>query len=142
MENKDIHDLNLHETTIVHDFKIMRVPSGWMYNETFVPYSAEFKDLKTTVNPKEVRKFLEDYFKLKKKISTKTNDGNYPLARQVYCKILKTYSRFQNSQIARDVGFKSRAHVNNSMTAINNRIYGDKYFKTEYEDILRKLKLK
>jgi hypothetical protein len=57
MPVKDIHDLELHEVTVVRKrYRVVRVPGGWIYerltkriSETeseavavFVPYSAEY----------------------------------------------------------------------------------------------------
>ena len=53
---KNIYDLKLHEATKINveypdsstdniPWDILRVSGGWLYNETFVPYNAEFKQI-------------------------------------------------------------------------------------------------
>jgi len=41
--NKSIYELKLHETTkIGENNHVLRVPGGWIYGNTFVPFNDEF----------------------------------------------------------------------------------------------------
>lgn len=66
MKENNIHLMGFHETLLIGNIQIIRVPGGWIYNfqnnggEVFVPYNAEFKLDKMSLKEKFAQKMLDE----------------------------------------------------------------------------------
>lgn len=80
MKEINIHLMGFHETLLIGNIQIIRVPGGWIYNfqnnggEVFVPYNPEFKLDKMSLKKKFAQKMLDeklDFLPLKESIELK-----------------------------------------------------------------------
>ena len=146
MENKDIYDLELHEPVIINGVQITRVPGGWIYKYSsgvqFVEMNMEFDTKSRKSFPDEIVKYVEGYFGLPVPIiKTKSRGGNYPIAKQIICKLLKKFTSLSNIVIAEKVNVKTGGSVNNSIIRLNDLIYTDPIIKSQYNYIKDQLNL-
>jgi hypothetical protein len=149
---KTIYDLELHEWVSVDELKVRRVPGGWMYDKTFVPFDDEFS--KTFVpfddefsawesyDPNHIIEEIEKYFHLPcpVKESGKIRRGNYPRAKQFIIKSLRKFTNLQHDAISELLGYKN---PNSSIATLRNLEKEMKFsskLKKEYYDLMAKIK--
>ncbi len=146
---KTIYELALNEKITINGIEIVRVPDGWSYTfpgkqPIFIKFNSEFEFVSSgkKISPQLVINSIGDYYNLPVRfITSKSKQGNIPIAKQMIVKVFDNYTKLSRKQMQKELHYKNHSSIIAALKTIDDLMEYDRDTENDYFKILRQLGL-